>query len=86
MTDNREGTKLINDSKSYIGDKHIAKKEFARKIDLSCTVAHPYDGTEEEWEKESKKCIFSKFTPINMIWKATIQNHNIISLIIISIY
>ena len=62
VTDNREGTKLINDSKSYIGDKHIAKKEFARKIDLSCTVAHPYDGTEEEWEKESKKCIFSKLT------------------------
>lgn len=62
VTGNNEGAESISNPKSYIGDEYISKKEFARKIDLSCTVAHPYDGTEEEWEEERKKCIFSKLT------------------------
>lgn len=32
VTDNCEGTKLINDSKSYLGDKHISKKDKRTKL------------------------------------------------------
>ena len=55
-------SKLILDSKNYIGDELISKKEFAKKIDLSCNVAHPYGGIEKEINGERKKCIFSKVT------------------------
>ena len=55
-------SKLILDSKNYIGDELISKKEFAKKIDLSCTVADPYGGIEKEINEERKKCIFSKVT------------------------
>ena len=55
-------SKLILDSKNYIGDELISKKEFAKTIDLSCNVAHPYGGIEKEINEERKKCIFSKVT------------------------
>ena len=47
-------SKLIFDSKNYIGDELISKKEFAKKIDLSCTVAHPYGEINKEINEERK--------------------------------
>ena len=41
----------------YQGDKHIASKNFAKKIDDSCKIAHPFGGT-----NEIKKCLLSKIT------------------------
>ena len=51
-------SKLILDSKNYIGDELISKKEFAKKIDLSCNVAHPYGGIEKEINGERKNVSF----------------------------
>ena len=41
-------SKLILESGNYKGDEIISKKEIAKKIYLSCTVAHPYGGIEKE--------------------------------------
>ena len=41
-------SKLILESGNYKGDEIISKKEIAKKLDLSCTVAHPYGGIEKK--------------------------------------
>lgn len=46
----------------YQGDKYIANKNFAKKIDDSCKIAHPFGGTHEEIKNERKRCVLSKMT------------------------
>jgi hypothetical protein len=46
----------------YQGDNHLNKKDFVKKIDSSCTIAHPYGATHEEIEYERKRCVLSKMT------------------------
>lgn len=58
-------THLKNQNKEllkYQGDKYIASKNFAKKIDDSCKIAHPFGGTDKEIDNEIKKCILSKIT------------------------
>lgn len=52
----------ISKMETYQGDNHISRKDFVKKIDSSCTIAHPYGGTNEEIEYERKRCVLSKMT------------------------
>lgn len=62
IKDDSDKKSFINNFTIYQGDKLISDKGFAKKIDTSCTITHPYGGTHEEIENERKRCVLSKMT------------------------